>query len=306
MEDKSQKASELFATIGQKLRAAREAQGLSLGEVSSSTRINQQFLQAIEAGRRDQLPSNTFVRGFIRNHATALGLDPSEVLQDFKRCTELEEEAEQNLEPPQEVLPQPMLSIPLPRVLFIVVLVGLIAWAGYLLVQVSISPRSGERPAATAETDAQPAAGAGQQGEGEDSAADTPDVAARGGEAGTGGEAYPGGPPGRSPPAARPAGQPEAGENLPVQPPKELQLELRGLEPTWVRVSVDRAQPRDVFLQPAETVEWEANEEFRLTVGKSHGVSVYLNGEEILLPEEPDTLVPDIVLNKLTLLKLEN
>jgi hypothetical protein len=33
---------------------------------------------------------------------------------------------------------------------------------------------------------------------------------------------------------------------------------------------------------------------------------VYLNGEDILLPEERDQLIPDIVLNKLTLLRLEN
>ena len=93
---------------------------------------------------------------------------------------------------------------------------------------------------------------------------------------------------------------------LPAEPPKTLQLRLRGLEKTWVRLSVDRREPVEVFLEPAETVEWEANEEFRLTVGKSHGVSVYLNDEEILLPGELNLLVPDIVLNKVTLLQLEN
>ena len=73
-----------------------------------------------------------------------------------------------------------------------------------------------------------------------------------------------------------------------------------------MRLSVDRREPVDVYLEPAETAAWAANEEFRLTVGKSHGVSIYLNGEEILLPQEPNMLIPDIVLNKLTLLKLEN
>ena len=62
----------------------------------------------------------------------------------------------------------------------------------------------------------------------------------------------------------------------------------------------------DVRLEPAETMNWEANEELRLVIGKSQGVAVYLNGEDVLLPEERDQLIPDIVLNKLTLLRLEN
>jgi hypothetical protein len=93
---------------------------------------------------------------------------------------------------------------------------------------------------------------------------------------------------------------------MPKEPPSNLQLTLRGLERSWVRLSIDRREPVDVQIQPAETGEWEANEEFRLTVGKSHGVSVYLNGEEILLPKEQNLLITELVLNKLTLLKLEN
>jgi hypothetical protein len=61
-----------------------------------------------------------------------------------------------------------------------------------------------------------------------------------------------------------------------------------------------------VLMQPAETVAWEAQQEFRLTIGKSNGVAVYLNGEEFALPHEANKLIPNLVLNKLTLLRLEN
>ena len=73
-----------------------------------------------------------------------------------------------------------------------------------------------------------------------------------------------------------------------------------------MRLSLDRAPPVDVLLQPAETVAWEASQEIRLTIGRSNGVAVYLNGEEVLLPQEPNRLIPSLVLNKLTLLRLEN
>jgi hypothetical protein len=91
-----------------------------------------------------------------------------------------------------------------------------------------------------------------------------------------------------------------------VEGRQKLELTLRGLEQTWVRLSIDRAPPIDVLMEPAETVGWEANQEIRLTIGKSHGVAVYLNGEEILLPQERNRLIPNLVLNKLTLLRLEN
>ena len=88
--------------------------------------------------------------------------------------------------------------------------------------------------------------------------------------------------------------------------PQNLRLTVRGLEPTWIRLSIDRAPPVEVRIAPAETKNWEANEEFRLIIGKSHGVAVYLNGEDILLPAARNQLIPDVVLNKLTLLRLEN
>jgi hypothetical protein len=104
-----------------------------------------------------------------------------------------------------------------------------------------------------------------------------------------------------------PSGRAKAvNKKLPVASAQNLRLTVRGLESTWLRVSIDRAPPVEVQLAPAETMNWEANEEFRLIIGKSHGVAVYLNGEDILMPAERNQLIPDVVLNKLTLLRLEN
>jgi hypothetical protein len=61
-----------------------------------------------------------------------------------------------------------------------------------------------------------------------------------------------------------------------------------------------------MLLHPADSATLDADEEVRLTIGKSQGVSVYLNGEEVALPGETDRLVADLVLNKLTVLKIRN
>lgn len=63
--------------IGQQLRAAREAQGLSLLDVVDRLKLSPRQLEAIEAGQFDRLPGVTFVRGFVRNYARFLELDSS-------------------------------------------------------------------------------------------------------------------------------------------------------------------------------------------------------------------------------------
>jgi cytoskeletal protein RodZ len=61
--------------IGSQLRAAREAQGLSLEQTFKATRIKQSFLEAIEANQFQALPGPVQARGFVRSYANYLGLD---------------------------------------------------------------------------------------------------------------------------------------------------------------------------------------------------------------------------------------
>jgi len=61
--------------IGSQLRAAREAQGLTLDQAFKGTRIKLSFLEAIEANQFDVLPGPVQARGFVRSYANFLGLD---------------------------------------------------------------------------------------------------------------------------------------------------------------------------------------------------------------------------------------
>jgi len=64
---------------GALLRAAREAQGLSLGDIATRTRIPIRQLEVIEAGAFASLPSRTYALGFARTYARAVGLSEAEV-----------------------------------------------------------------------------------------------------------------------------------------------------------------------------------------------------------------------------------
>lgn len=74
--------------LGERFRAAREARGLSLSEVSETIRIRSVYLAAIEEERWTAIGPPVYVRGFLRTYARYLALDPEEVVSDFNAATE--------------------------------------------------------------------------------------------------------------------------------------------------------------------------------------------------------------------------
>ena len=72
------------ASVGQRLRAAREARGLSLAQVAAETRIPQRHLQTIETGDFTALPARTYAISFAKNYARMVGLDADEVAADVR------------------------------------------------------------------------------------------------------------------------------------------------------------------------------------------------------------------------------
>lgn len=72
-------------SVGERLRKERIAQGLDLASLATRTRINQRYLEAIENGDISGLPSGFFYRSFVRQYASVLGLDPSEIEDELQR-----------------------------------------------------------------------------------------------------------------------------------------------------------------------------------------------------------------------------
>lgn len=70
---------------GIKLKEKRLEKGLSLEDVSKSTKIKQEFLEFIENGSYEKLPSVSYAQGFVRNYAKFLGLNEKEIMAIFRR-----------------------------------------------------------------------------------------------------------------------------------------------------------------------------------------------------------------------------
>ncbi len=71
--------------IGARLRAAREERGWSISDVGGRLRLTARQIGAIEAEDFAGLGQPVFARGFVRNYARLLGLDPDELLEQMTR-----------------------------------------------------------------------------------------------------------------------------------------------------------------------------------------------------------------------------
>ena len=68
------------AGAGARLRAAREAAGLSLDQVAQQLKLAPRQVKALEDESFAELPGRTFSRGFVRNYARLLHLDAQDLL----------------------------------------------------------------------------------------------------------------------------------------------------------------------------------------------------------------------------------
>jgi cytoskeletal protein RodZ len=75
--------AEAWMGVGRRLRQARMARGMSLAEVSRTTKIPTRLLEGLEDERYELLPAGIFGRGYVRAVAQAVGLDGSELAHDF-------------------------------------------------------------------------------------------------------------------------------------------------------------------------------------------------------------------------------
>lgn len=81
-------------TAGARLRAAREARGMSLEHVASETRIPQRHLETIESGDFANLPARTYAVGFARTYAKTVGLDDKDIVQQVRHELGVEDPSE--------------------------------------------------------------------------------------------------------------------------------------------------------------------------------------------------------------------
>jgi Helix-turn-helix domain len=81
--------------IGNSLREARSRRQVGLPQAEQATKIRVKYLRALEDERFEQLPSDTYVKGFLRNYADYLGLDGQLYVDEYTSRYVIGEDFEQ-------------------------------------------------------------------------------------------------------------------------------------------------------------------------------------------------------------------
>lgn len=249
--------------LGERLRQAREAKGLTFEQIEEATKIRRRYLQALEDEDYGQFPGEVYIRGFLRNYAQVLGLDPEEILAAAGRPTA----------PP--VLPvsspqEPVLEEPLTMALqgnwlmavaigaMVIIALGLGAWMfeRYLVPDPSALPSR------------EPPARAGEQ------------VTATGTKPpATGTQKTPS-------PTETPAGSswtsltPENATGDPLAGETGALLRLETISECWLRIVVDGRLAYEGTLEPGQIKEWRGRQQIVMRAGNAGALRIWYNGQE--------------------------
>src|SRR3954453_7742483 len=125
--------------VGETLQLARERKGVDLYRAERDTKIRLRYLAALEDGDWDELPAPVYTKGFLRNYAIYLGLEPEEILDRWREEMEqLRTATRVAVAPPPMPLVEPgglRLTVSPAMIVASLVVVVIIAFVGYLGVQ---------------------------------------------------------------------------------------------------------------------------------------------------------------------------
>ncbi len=123
-------------TLGSYLKRHRQNQGKDLDEIAHKTRIHASTLRAIEEDNPKALPAEVFARGFVKNYAQYLGLDPNEALAWYIEQNNGETRPTEKINV-QEVLAGEVMAevqtFPMGRFIVFFIVAGVLFLAGYLV-----------------------------------------------------------------------------------------------------------------------------------------------------------------------------
>ncbi len=268
-------------SFGTWLRRQREVREIDLREIADSSKVSMSYLRAFEEDRFEVLPAPLFAKGFLRQYARYVGLDPEEVVNFYLAARQPENE-EPSLQPHASVEP------PARNYLFFVLSVtaALVLLVWLLSVFNDRAPASSRKvPDANAATPAS-AASTRPVSESPQRAVDrvpAPVTVAK------------------SPLAAEPTAaigesslepEPEPSETEDTGPPLRVTLDF--LSDCWVEASVDGAEKLSELKVQGESLILGAEDVVEFKVGDVSAVQVEVNGIPYQIEDRRGTSVRNV------------
>ncbi len=244
-------------SFGTWLRRQREVREIDLREIADSSKVSMSYLRALEEDRFDVLPAPVFAKGFLRQYARYVGLDPEEVVNFYLAARSPEGEEQPALEPRLAAEPpsRNYLWVALATVVILVLLVWLLSF---------LSER--------ARTETPPADSSAPVPVSPPSAA--PDASAAAGST-----------------AETPA-EPEPAVDEPAADPRvPLLVTLDFMSDCWVEASIDGNEKISELKVQGESMLLEAEELVEFKVGNVDAVQVEVNGHPFAIEDRKGTSV---------------
>lgn len=268
-----------MSELGQMLRETRESKGISLVEAEEATRIRRKYLQALEDANYEALPPGVYVRGFLRNYASYLGLDPEQTLASYQDGVSASNQLSEPTIISEPLSPSPPINWEIVAGLVMLAALGVVL---VLVYREYIAPLaggfiSGAAPAVTetttpAETETPSLAALLAT----NTPAESPTPAAT---------ATTPAPPTSTPaPSATPtqALEPTVTPTTQVaNPQQDLTLTLSATAPSWVRMDLDGETVFQGILDPGDQQTWQAQGEISMRTGNAGGLTATLNDQDI-------------------------
>lgn len=236
-----------MSTVGELLKKTRESKGLSLQQVEDETNMRWKYIEALEEGNYEVIPGSAYVRGFLRNYSAFLGLEPEEMLEQYK-LEQQKTAAPSQSEEPKRPSRRPSRSLGLPVYLLLAAaILGALVYSGRNWLPSKPAPTPAPTPVRT-----NPASGQAQVGEKTNR------------------------PPAKTP--TTPTTPPKQTPTLPVNPPLpstavSLQLTASAGQ-SWISVTVDGKRAYSGFLTQGQTMSFSAGQLIHVRYGNAGAVEV--------------------------------
>lgn len=242
---------------GEILKKKREELGYNLKEIAKTLKIRSDYLKAIEEGTFEKLPVEVYTKGYIREYAKFLKTDPEAVIKAYI----------EKISPPVPVIEkQPDTTAPAenivkeektaPRYSATAITLSAVAVAA-LLIALSLLFFAPEEPKTPLPEKTAP-----------------------------------------TPPALQPGSPVQEKENtekakteVAANPQKEKtakghSLEILASDKTWILVTIDNTETKEMLLNKGESAKLSAKDGFSLKIGNAGGIKLIVDGKDMGVPGE--------------------
>ena len=278
--------------LGQKLKEAREAKGLSIDQLHEVTKIQKRYLVTIEEGDYSILPGAFYARAFIKQFAEAVGLNGEELLLEYQSVIPQSEshdvpqvsKSQKTQETMQKAASLPMADH-MPKILIalLVIALGVAVW--FVFQWLTGKDEGQEKQTKSEQIEVQKAKDSPLDEKKDEVKAEEPKKE----------EPKKGEPPAQQPPAGQEevkvVGTSGKVSTLEIHNNKALELEITAKGASYV--DIKNEGDNVIFngtLQEGHTEKHDLTtaKEVRLNIGNAPNVEVKLNGQVVAFPLDPE------------------